>query len=198
VATPPPPPHLHPTSKSQFQAKLYAIVLNKRLSDRTVKYHCRAKAQAGFRKDYRCADILFVLRTLLEKSKSQRTKLYCCFVDFFKAFDTIPRARLWRVLEGLGIHGDMFHAVQSINETVQARVKTPGGYTDTFDSEMGVLQGCVLSPLLFGLFLDPLENLLLASDSQAPKGLGPTSPSTIFCRRLTAALHYTKRPPNSD
>jgi hypothetical protein len=81
-----------------------------------------------------------------------------------------------------------------------SRVKTPGGYTDTFDSEMGVLQGCVLSRLLIGLFLDPLENskLLLASDSKPPKGLGPTSPGTIFCRRLTAALHYTKRPPNSD
>jgi hypothetical protein len=161
-------------------AKLYAIVLNKRLSDWTEKYHCRAKAQAGFRKDYRCADNLFILRTLLEKSKSQRTKLYCCFVDFSKAFDTIPRARLWRVLEGLGIHGDMFHAVQSIYETVQARVKTPEGYTDTFDSEMGVLQGCVLSPLLFGLFLDPLEKLLLASDSKPPKVLDQPLPAQFF------------------
>jgi hypothetical protein len=65
-------------------AKLYAIVLNKRLSDWIEKYHCTAKAQAGFRKDYRCADNLFILRTLLEKSKSQRTKLYCCFFDFLK------------------------------------------------------------------------------------------------------------------
>jgi hypothetical protein len=44
-------------------------------------------------------------------------------VDFSNAFDTIPRARLWRVLEGLGIHGDMFHAVQSIYETVQTLEK---------------------------------------------------------------------------
>jgi hypothetical protein len=29
-----------------------------------------------------------------------------------EAFDTIPRAKLWRVLEGLGIHGEMFHAIQ--------------------------------------------------------------------------------------
>jgi hypothetical protein len=59
-------------------AKLYAIVLNKRLSDWTEKYHRRAKAQAGFRKDYRCADNLFILRTLLEKSKSHQIVLLFC------------------------------------------------------------------------------------------------------------------------
>jgi hypothetical protein len=47
-------------------AKLYAIALNKRLSDWTKKYLCRAKAQAGFHKDYRCAENLFILWTLLE------------------------------------------------------------------------------------------------------------------------------------
>jgi hypothetical protein len=92
----------------------------------------------------------------------------------------------------------MFHAVQSIKDTVQARVKTPGGYTDTFDSEMGVLQGCALSPLLFGLFLDSLEKLLLASESKPPKVLNQHLPAQLFGRRFTAALHYTKRPPNSD
>jgi hypothetical protein len=74
----------------------------------------------------------------------------------------------------------MFHAVQSIYDTVQARVKTPGGYTDTFDSEMGVLQGYVLSPLLFGLFLDPLEKLLLASDSKPPTVLDQPLPAQFF------------------
>jgi hypothetical protein len=80
----------------------------------------------------------------------------------------------------VGIHGEMFHAIQSIYDTVQARVKTPGGYTDILDNEMGVLQGCILSPLLFGLFLDPLEKLLLASDSKPPKVLDHPLPAQFF------------------
>jgi hypothetical protein len=43
----------------------------------------------------------------------------------------------------------MLTAIKSIYKLVQACVKTPEGYTDTINSEMGVLQGCILSPLLF-------------------------------------------------
>jgi hypothetical protein len=51
-------------------AKLYAAVLNNRLSNWAEKYQYRAKAQAGFRKEYRCADNLFILRTLKGKCAS--------------------------------------------------------------------------------------------------------------------------------
>lgn len=160
--------------------KLYAAVLNNRLSNWVEKMQYRAKAQAGFRKDYRCADNLFILRSIREKCASQHTKLYCCFVDFSKAFDTIPRAQLWKVLDDLGIYGNMLQAIKSIYATVQARVKTPEGYTDTLDSEMGVLQGCILSPLLFGLFLDPLEKLLIKCNANPPMVLGHPLPAQFF------------------
>ena len=48
-------------------------------------------------------------RSLIDKQKQSRQKgkagkLYCCFVDFRKAFDTVPHAVLWQVLEELGVH----------------------------------------------------------------------------------------------
>jgi len=55
----------------------------------------RAKGRAGFRKDFRTIDNLFILRTLTEQAKFQKKKLYICFVDFKKTFDTIPRDLLW-------------------------------------------------------------------------------------------------------
>ena len=161
-------------------AKVYATILNHRLSEWTEKYRCRAQAQAGFRKDHRCSDNVFILRTLIEKCKSKGAKLYCCFVDFSKAFDTVPRSQLWQRLEALCIHGNMLTAIQSIYKLVQACVKTPGGYTDTFTSEMGVLQGCILSPLLFGLFLDPLEEVLLDSNTKPPLLFDKHLPAQFF------------------
>ena len=90
----------------------------------------------------------------------QKRKLYCALIDFSKAFDTIPRSKLWICLEKLGIHGKMLKTLQAMYHRVQALVKTPEGPTDRFASDMGPKQGCPLSPLLFGLYIDGLELLL--------------------------------------
>jgi hypothetical protein len=71
-------------------AKVYATVPNNKLSEWTEKYRCRAQAQAEFRKDHRCLDNIFILRTVGEKYRGKGAKLYCCFVDFSKAFDECP------------------------------------------------------------------------------------------------------------
>jgi hypothetical protein len=143
-------------------------VLKIKLTIWAEKWGCRVVAQAGFRKDHRCSDNVFILPTLIEKAKAKNGSLYICFVDFSKAFDTIPRELLWVRLRELKIHGEMMEAIQSIYKNVTACVKTPEGMTDTFPSEMGVKQGCPMSPTLFGLFLDPLEELLLKGNADAP------------------------------
>jgi len=117
-------------------------VLNLRLTRWAEKWGCRAVAQAGFRKDHRCSDNVFILRTLIGKARAKKGSLYTCFVDFSKAFDTIPRKLLWERLRELMIHGEMMEAIQSMYENVTACVRTPEGMTDTFPSEMGVKQGC--------------------------------------------------------
>jgi hypothetical protein len=161
-------------------SKLYAMVLNDRLSAWCEKYHCRADGQAGFRKDFRCTDQQFILRTLIERAKFRSRRLYCCFVDFSKAFDTIPRDKLWERLKEIGLHGNMLDAVRSLYDRVQACVNTPSGQSDHFDSEMGVKQGCPLSPLLFGIYLDKLEVLLEHEQCDAPELQARRVPALLF------------------
>ncbi len=76
-------------------AKLFAMILNKRLSEWAKQHGLRAKGQAGFRKDYRTTNQLFILWTLIEQSKAKKKPLYCYFVDLKKAFDTMPCEVLW-------------------------------------------------------------------------------------------------------
>ena len=75
-------------------AKLYASMLNVKLMGWTERWNLRARGQAGFRKDHRTTDQTFVLRTLIESARSRKVPLYSCFVDFKKAYDTIPRDKL--------------------------------------------------------------------------------------------------------
>ena len=81
-------------------AKLFAMILDHRIAVWAEDEGIKAKGQAGFRKDFRTTDNIFVLKSLIDKQKQTRQgkasgKLYCCFVDFKKAFDTVPRGLLW-------------------------------------------------------------------------------------------------------
>ena len=70
-------------------AKLYACILNELLIKWTEQHQLRGRGQAGFRRDHRTTDQTFVVRTLIEKAKTDRQPLYSCFVNFKKAYDTV-------------------------------------------------------------------------------------------------------------
>ena len=61
------------------------------------------KEQAGFRKGKSCGDHIFTLRQILEQCQEWNTPFYANFVDFEKAFDSIHRESLWRILWHYGI-----------------------------------------------------------------------------------------------
>ncbi len=140
--------------------KLFAIMLCSRISNWTEDKNLRATCQAGFRKDHRTTDQLFIHRTIVETSVFEKKPLFCAYIDYSKAFDTIPRQLLWERLAEIGIHGYMLQAIKAMYKEVRVCVSTPEGLTPDFASDMGVKQGCALSPLLFGLFIDELQVIL--------------------------------------
>ncbi len=116
---------------------------------------------------------MFILRTLTEQARFQKKQLYTCFVDFKKAFDTVPRDLLWQVLEGLGINGRILECLRSMYRQDRACLHHPEeGLTPTFLCRIAVKQGCPLSPLLFGLFIDGLEKRLNVLEGDTPPMLG--------------------------
>jgi len=89
-------------------------------------------------------------------------------VDFRKAFDTVPWDLLWQVLAEMGIVGRFMQCLQSMYSQDSIRVMHPTKRLSTwFSCGIGVKQGCPLSPLLFGLYLDGLEKHLDALDGDS-------------------------------
>ena len=43
------------------------------------------------------------LRIIVEECRNDKSNLLYCFVDFRKAFDTVPRNNLWNILEELNV-----------------------------------------------------------------------------------------------
>ena len=172
----------------------FAMILDQRIASwaetHAESHGVKAKGQAGFRKDFRTTDNIFVLRSLIDKQKQSRQKgrsgkLYCCFVDFKKAFDTVPRDLLWQVLEGLGIHGRILDIIKSLYAHDSAAVRSSQGLSAIFRCLMGVKQGCPLSPTLFGLFVDGLEKRLLNTPGiDAPELIDTLIPLLLYADDL--------------
>ena len=62
--------------------------------------------QAGFRKERSCTDHIATLRVIIEQSLEWNSPLYITFLDFEKAFDSVDRTVLWKLLAHYGIIKD--------------------------------------------------------------------------------------------
>ena len=140
-------------------AKLYSIILLRRLNKWAEENGMRAKGQAGFRNGRGTIDNAFVLNHLVEKYRIQKKPLYAAFIDFRKAYDSIDRSRLWDCLRGMGIHGRILDSLIEMYKEVTMAVRVKGELGPEFQANMGVKQGDPLSPLLFGLFIDRIEKV---------------------------------------
>lgn len=105
-------------------------------------------------------DHIFTLTCLIDQAKAQKWQIYCCFVNFRKAFDTVPRERLFRRLQALDIPSNMIWGIYRLYEQVSRRVRCLGSLSDTFASTICVKQGCPLSPALFGFYIDEVVDYI--------------------------------------
>ena len=110
--------------------------------------------QAGFRRNRSCADQIASLRIILEQSLEWNSPLYINFIDFEKAFDSVDREMLWKLLRHYGIPERITSLIRSTYEDMSCRVSHAGQLSEKFEVKTGVRQGCLLSPFLFLLVID--------------------------------------------
>ena len=61
------------------------------------------KEQAGFRRGRSTIEQIFILRNIVEQTIGWNSSLYVRFVDYQKAFDSVDRETLWKIMESYGI-----------------------------------------------------------------------------------------------
>ena len=109
--------------------KLFSTILLARLNKfRAIK--CPdSDNQQGFCKNAQTSDHIFTLSTCIEKyTKTKNTRIFSCFVDFHKAFDTISREALLYKLHELGIRGKFFDCLKYMYSHSKARLRMVKNY----------------------------------------------------------------------
>ena len=110
--------------------------------------------QCSFRQGRGCIDQVFSLRQMSEKACEKGKQLYMCFVDLEKAYDRVDRKGVWEVMKMYGVGGHTLEAVKSFYEGSKACVRVGNGESRMFEVNVGLRQGCVMSPWLFNLYMD--------------------------------------------
>lgn len=140
-------------------AKIFSLVLRNRINKWSEQEKILTDYQYGFRDGKSTADAIFLLHSIVQKVLSNKSKLYCVFIDYQRAFDTINREALWEKLITSGLSCKMVNIVKSIYNRVQSCVRdinNPMNMSDFFDLSLGLKQGEPLSPLLFILFVNDI------------------------------------------
>ena len=114
------------------------------------------ESQCGFRAGRSTVDMIFAARQLQEKCQEQNVGLYTTFVDLTKAFDTVCREGLWRIMAKFGCPAKFIAMVQQFHDGMNARVQDDGEYSQPFPVTNGVKQGCVLAPTLFSMMFSAM------------------------------------------
>ena len=141
-------------------AKLYSLILLSRLENYISDNKIITKNQIGFLRGFRTADHIYVLKTIISKYTKNNGRLYAAFIDFKKAYDTVNRDILLQSLNNYGIGGKMWASIGAIYSKVQYSIRTKHATLDPILSNLGLKQGCPLSPLLFNLYINDLARYL--------------------------------------
>ena len=138
-------------------SKILITLISRRLTRILERVGIFIKGQCGFRLREEAVAQALALHETIKRRMNVGLSTYALFLDYQKAFDTVPHEGLFRKLQNLGITGKMLNFIKALyaNSTVQVR-SNDGSYATSFRLLRGVRQGCPLSSILFDIYINDM------------------------------------------
>lgn len=128
-------------------AKLYDMILSDRLGEWFHPY----REQVGAQSKRSCTEHIATLRLLTDMARRKKLKLFITFIDFSKAYDLVPRQKLFSILKRMGCGMVMLAALMAMYRSTESVI---GGAV--VKATVGVRQGSPTSCLLFVVLMNEL------------------------------------------
>lgn len=143
--------------------KLFTSILKSRLQTWAHTRKIIPECQTGFVPDKCCLDNTFVLMASINQQlRLSKRKVYALFVDYKRAFDSVNHKKILIFLYELGVSSKFLRILANMYAHANLRVRQGPDCSERIEITEGVLQGEILSPLLFILFLSDLESFFRA------------------------------------
>ena len=108
--------------------KIITTIIQRRILKRAEEVI--SESQAGFRPGRSTVDQLFTLRQIAEKYLEKDRELYCCYIDFEKAFDSVWQEGVWRALRFFGFPQKIINLLQALYSKSNSAVRVNGDLTE--------------------------------------------------------------------
>lgn len=119
--------------------------------------------QLRFISGYGTREAICALNILAQRCRDVRHELYCCFIDYQKAFDCVKTVdgnteTNWHQLGNSKIY------IANLYWNQIAIIRNENEETEKISIKKGVRQGCILSPVLFNIYSESIFKQALNED----------------------------------
>lgn len=142
-----------PISLTECFRKLFEHCINRWIIE---KYPGNHFSQGGFRSHHCVNDMVVALHEVLSRNRN----MHVAFLDIKAAYDSVDRRILWKRCKQKGFEDELIWILKRLFDHNSAQLVIGGNRSPAFPIKAGVLQGSVLSPTLYAIFIDDLARCL--------------------------------------
>jgi len=193
------PNNYRPVSLTSVPCKIMESIIKDNMISVLERNQTISRCQHGFMKGRSCLTNLLESLEQWTHALDQGYGVDVLYLDYRKAFDSVPHKRLLYKLSTLGFHRKLLAWIESFLSDRVMRVGVRGSFSTWFTMLSGVPQGSVLGPILFLLFVNDLPHWIknsirmFADDTKVWKVIESDADCAVLQNDIDALLRWSEQ-----